>query len=781
MPSALPAFAFVYPTRRASLAFQPDLPHTAPPSPCNQSCSTYWSARAARAAERGHWLDSHATPLVLRPAGGGSAVPPAIFGYNLEMTRHGMFSGLSAQMVANRQFASADGRWPPPRWEGAREGAPRLEAPGMAGEGTYCVRCGVGGGHARACGVVQRRVGGGFDGGLSSGSSIPLLAGQEYTARVAVRSTARGAERALRLTVRLVDEEGNGTEVASRQWEEAAAAEGWTARTFNFTSALTTRSAVLSIVGQHAGKAKLLVRFWIGAVSLMPSDHLHGARADVVRLLSRMGLRGPARWPGGCYSSVAAPWEEGLRPPDERPPVRAPPAAHFCNAVPGGLQAHTDGYSEHWPSIDEYMRLVRLLRATPAVGMQVQFGSDEEIARGRAFVEYCNGAPSTPMGRLRAARGHPAPYGIQIWYLGNEIGVQGRYPPTGRRGEWGEAVGAATPREYAAILSRLVPALLEVDGSLRLVGANAAPNVSIPFAAQERLAAVWNAPYLEAVGARLWAHSHHHYFRQPAEWTPHSMSEAVKRGQRHAVGSLAQFARRIGAASVSLDEWGLGPPWSTAQFGVPHAVYAAALLMHALRHAAELQLRAANFYAPVNEGAISVGAWNSSFTPVGHVLELLGRHQGGRLLHVGDGWRHADDDDLEVLATAEGEGGARGGEHAGRLRLTVANKNAAAARAACFHVCESLPHGSAAAARRAVGVDAVVLRAADIDPTASLRLGDPGRYVREQRVLAAEVESAAPRSDGAVAGERCLKLPLDVPPFSVIHAEIHLPLKGQTR
>jgi len=40
--------------------------------------------------------------------------------------------------------------------------------------------------------------------------------------------------------------------------------------------------------------------------------------------------------------------------------------------------------------------------------------------RDRPYVEYTNGAVSTPMGRLRAANGHPEPYGVRYWGIGNE-------------------------------------------------------------------------------------------------------------------------------------------------------------------------------------------------------------------------------------------------------------------------------------------------------------------------------------------------------------------------
>ncbi len=37
-------------------------------------------------------------------------------------------------------------------------------------------------------------------------------------------------------------------------------------------------------------------------------------------------------------------------------------------------------------------------------------------------VGYFNGSPDTPMGKLRAANGHPEPYRVRYWQIGNELG-----------------------------------------------------------------------------------------------------------------------------------------------------------------------------------------------------------------------------------------------------------------------------------------------------------------------------------------------------------------------
>ncbi len=42
-------------------------------------------------------------------------------------------------------------------------------------------------------------------------------------------------------------------------------------------------------------------------------------------------------------------------------------------------------------------------------------------AQRRKLVQYTNGSATTPMGRLRAANGHPLPYKVRLWGIGNEM------------------------------------------------------------------------------------------------------------------------------------------------------------------------------------------------------------------------------------------------------------------------------------------------------------------------------------------------------------------------
>ena len=45
----------------------------------------------------------------------------------------------------------------------------------------------------------------------------------------------------------------------------------------------------------------------------------------------------------------------------------------------------------------------------------------ELLRKRRREVEYFNGSADTPMGKLRAQNGHPEPYKVKWWAVGNEM------------------------------------------------------------------------------------------------------------------------------------------------------------------------------------------------------------------------------------------------------------------------------------------------------------------------------------------------------------------------
>ncbi len=170
----------------------------------------------------------------------------------------------------------------------------------------------------------------------------------------------------------------------------------------------------------------------VDRVQLLPADHVDGLDPDVLRLARDWHVP-LLRWTGGNFVSHYH-WRDGVGPADLRP-VRP-------NLAWGGLDYNAFGCTE-------FTRFCRLIGAEPQITVNAGTGSPEEAA---AWVEYCNGAADTPMGRLRAGEGHKTPYDVRLWEVGNESygswqgGYHGSEESARRYLAFGQAMRAVDPK-----------------------------------------------------------------------------------------------------------------------------------------------------------------------------------------------------------------------------------------------------------------------------------------------------------------------------------------------
>lgn len=136
-------------------------------------------------------------------------------------------------------------------------------------------------------------------------------------------------------------------------------------------------------------------------VFLRPADHIQGADPDVVKFLKESNLS-LLRWPGGNFVSTYH-WEDGVGPVERRPTKP--------NYAWGAIEPNTFGTAE-------FIAFCRAVGCEPMICVNAGSGSPDEAAR---WIEYCNGPATSPMGRLRAAHGHPEPFAIRHWEAGNEL------------------------------------------------------------------------------------------------------------------------------------------------------------------------------------------------------------------------------------------------------------------------------------------------------------------------------------------------------------------------
>ncbi len=202
--------------------------------------------------------------------------------------------------------------------------------------------------------------------------------------------------------------------------------------------------------------------FHIGVVSLMPADNISGFRADMIKLLKEQDS-GIYRWPGGNFVS-GYDWRDGIGNRDKRPP-------RYDYAW------HTVEYNDM--GTDEFMTLCRLIAIDPYICVNAGFGDAHSAAE---WVEYCNGAATTPQGKVRAANGHPAPYNVKWWGIGNEM-----------YGEW--QLGHMYIDHFVIKHNMFAEAMKKVDPSIELVASGATVFEASTTARDHRLPLPSRLPY----------------------------------------------------------------------------------------------------------------------------------------------------------------------------------------------------------------------------------------------------------------------------------------------
>ena len=224
---------------------------------------------------------------------------------------------------------------------------------------------------------------------------------------------------------------------------------------FTFTSEAATDAGAFEITAIGKGD------FHVGAVSLMPADNLDGFRPEVIALLKQLHS-GFWRLPGGNFISDFN-WYHSIGPRDQRPPD----FDYAWNA----MQTNDVG-------MDEFMTFCKLIGVEPYVTVNAGFGDAHSAAEE---VEYINGATSTLMGSMRARNGHPEPYHVKFWDIGNEP-----------YGQW--QLGRTDLKYYLLKHNEFAKAMRAVDPSITLLASGSMPEEAII----EGVAADWHIPFDQA-------------------------------------------------------------------------------------------------------------------------------------------------------------------------------------------------------------------------------------------------------------------------------------------
>ena len=370
-----------------------------------------------------------------------------------------------------------------------------------------------------------------------------------------------------------------------------------------------------------------------------------GIREDVLEITKRINVP-IARWPGGNFAS-AYHWFDGVGDRSER-------------RLNYDLAWRTK--ESNFFGTDEFLKYCDSQNAVPFITLNAGSGTVDEAA---SWVEYCNLRDNTIVdderdalvpwreraqkalsksiyAQLRCDNGHPAPYDVKYWSIGNET--------------WGDfQIGNLTGRENAIKAAEYAKVIRRVDPRVNITGVGMnLSNVWRHFRSQNHtLALDWNLELLRTAGEIIDNISVHRYFfrevgtRKVPFCSENYLSllacpvysERKLKALNGIIDAVMDYLEKEERITISFDEWLFGV--QTPSHGLATARFFNVLL----RMSETVPIACGEqWIASVSEEGIVVHAGHLAF-------ELYQKHLGEVVLHT-DVTGETYDADIEEYRTA---------------------------------------------------------------------------------------------------------------------------------
>ncbi|ESQ88975.1 alpha-L-arabinofuranosidase [Asticcacaulis sp. AC460] len=365
---------------------------------------------------------------------------------------------------------------------------------------------------------------------------------------------------------------------------------------------------------------------WVGEDSPIPNTR--GIRNDVVAALKAIHVPN-IRWPGGCYADDYH-WRNGIGPKDKRPST--------VNYLWGRV-AESNHFGTH-----EFMDFIDQIDSEAYMSGNVGSGTVQEMSD---WLEYMTADPAiSSLARERAANGHPAPFKVPFFGVGNE--------------SWG-CGGSMTPEHYADVYKTYATFARNYDNAQQLPNGDFDPNGMKRIASGANVDDYkWTEVMMEASTKQIFSWSIDglslHYYSGFDQWPPHySAQDFDEPAYTHVIRSAYKMEELVSKHSAIMDkydpqkrvalvvdEWGT---WHTAapgsnprflhqQNSQRDAIVAAVTINIFTRHAD--RVRMANVAQMINvlQAMILTKGDKMVVTPTYHVFKLYVPFQDATFLPV---------------------------------------------------------------------------------------------------------------------------------------------------
>jgi alpha-L-arabinofuranosidase len=422
-------------------------------------------------------------------------MPDLIYGQFIEHLGRSIYGGIWAEMLEDRKFYSAVGEtrrdkvYVPSPWKpvGGLSAVTMVTENAYVGEHTPQVDLG--------------------DDGVTKGiteSGLGVVAGKGYEGYVILAGDASAAPIEVSLSWGGGDSDRQTVKIEKLTKE-------YSKYPVKFKAGSSTDDATFSITGKGKGK------FLIGTSSLMPEENIKGMRKDTLAQLKE--LNSPIyRWPGGNFVSGYN-WMDGIGPRDKRPPRKNPAWT--------GIEHNDFG-------VHEYFEFLHELNAQAFIALNAGLGTVDSAVQE---VEYVNGGPETPMGKLRAKNGHPAAFHCTYFAVGNEMS-----------GNW--QLGSVPLKEFIQRHNTFSQALLNVDKSIKLVASGEAVRPSSDW---DRQLLANSADYINLISKHFYRQDWHGGGLLTHERQIGDAIRAIANAHRDYLKTIPEMQGKN--IRVSLDEW----------------------------------------------------------------------------------------------------------------------------------------------------------------------------------------------------------------------------------
>lgn len=346
---------------------------------------------------------------------------------------------------------------------------------------------------------------------------------------------------------------------------------------------------------------------FLDEATLFPTDVVEGRwNSETIKHLKDTGVT-TIRWPGGNFASGYH-WMDGIGDIDKRPTRKS---------------LAWEGLENNHVGTDEFLRFCELADLTPLICVGFDTACPEEAAN---WVEYCNGSIETKYGKLRAENGHPEPWNVKLWQVGNE--VYGDYQ-----------IGHANAKDYATKYIDYYKAMKAADSNIMMMVMGKDPGY------QEDDDNAWNKTLFSIAGEKMDYVDIHRYVRGIRKWKEFKQWDLTHLNEIHlsyntqydvVIDSIQEVAlERNLNVKLAVTEWAqylsIQSPKVPHAFSQGNGVFYAGMMNSFIRNGDFVKISCSHdFSIFVNNKA----PWSIPPLPRNHIAKMYSQINADRLLDI---------------------------------------------------------------------------------------------------------------------------------------------------